>query len=161
MEVTETPVAEFLRNTQRMHTEGLLAIPEWGEREWSTLFACTELMELDAGDVLIQPREKDRALYFVASGRLQVAWIDQAGLGMSLITTVSPGSVVGELAFFDAAPRSAKVWAVAKSRLLKLSFQDYERYVSAHLSDATAFLFAMARLLACRVRQSTLRSAGP
>jgi CRP-like cAMP-binding protein len=134
-----------------------LVVPGWGQAEWSTLFSYTQSMELDAGEVLIQPRGDDRVLYFVASGRLEVVTIDAVGGGISPLATISPGSVVGELAFFDGAPRSAKVWAVTRTRLLKLTPNDYERYAGQHASEAAAFLFAMARLLSYRVRSTTAR----
>ena len=135
----------------------MLVVPGWGRREWSTLLSRTQPVELDAGEVLIQPRGGDRVLYFVASGRLEVATIDGAAGGISSIATISAGSVVGELAFFDGAPRSAKVWAVTRTRLLKFTLKDYELYVGEHAREASAFLFAMARLLSCRVRSTTAR----
>jgi CRP-like cAMP-binding protein len=115
----------------------------------------TQPVELNAGDVLIQPRESDRALFFVTSGRLDVALVNEADSSVIPLTPVPAGSVVGELAFFDAGPRSAKAWAVTPARLLRLTLNDYERYVSEHVSEAPAFLFAMARLLAFRVRRLT------
>jgi CRP-like cAMP-binding protein len=114
-------------------------------------------VELEAGEVLIQPRGDDRILYFVASGRLEVATIDREAGGISSLATIAAGSVVGELAFFDGAPRSAKVWAVTRTRLLKYTLKDYELYASSNAREATAFLFAMARLLSYRVRNTTAR----
>lgn len=104
---------------------------------------------------MIQPRGNGRELYFVASGRLEVATVDSAGGGIGFLANISVGSVVGELAFFDGAPRSAKVWAVAPTRLLRLTLSDYELYSSRNTSEANAFLFAMARLLAFRMRHMT------
>lgn len=134
-----------------------LVVPGWSQKEWSTLFSCTQPMELDAGEVLIQPRGDDRILYFVASGRLEVATIDSEAGGISSLATISAGSVVGELAFFDGAPRSAKVWAVTHTRLLKYTLRDYELYAGRNAREATALLFAMARLLSYRVRNTTAR----
>ena len=132
-------------------------IPSWGRGQWAALFSCTQPIELDAGDVLIQPRHVDRALFFVASGRLEVATTSEADSSVGALSVVPPGSVVGELAFFDGGPRSAKVWAVTPTRLLKLSLADYERYAGEHPADARAFLFAMGRLLAIRLRNTTAR----
>lgn len=134
-----------------------LVVPGWDSTHWSTLLESAQPIELTMGDVLIQPRGSDTSLYFVTSGRLQVASIDRAGGGISPLGTISPGSVVGELAFFDGQPRSAKVWAVADSRLLKLTLNDYEHYARTHTAEANVFLFAMARLLAYRVRSSRAR----
>ena len=65
--------------------------------------------------------------------------------------------MVCELTFFDGRPRSAKVWAVTPSRLLKFTLEDYQRYAGANAADLPAFLFAMARLLAIRLRNATAR----
>jgi CRP-like cAMP-binding protein len=151
-------ISRFLHQSPKGAEPGdKLVVPGWGEGQWSTLLSCTRPVAIDAGEVLIQPRGEDRALYFVVSGRLEVASIDSAGGGISSLTTISPGSVVGELAFFDGSPRSAKVWAVARTRLLKFTLGDYERYARENASEATVFLFAMARLLSYRVRSTTAR----
>lgn len=120
------------------------------------MLSYTQPLELEAGSVLIQPRESDRALFFVTSGRLEVAVISETDSSVIPLAPVPAGSVVGELAFFDAGPRSAKAWAVTPARLLRFTIKDYERYTSEHVSEAPAFLFAMARLLAYRVRRLTV-----
>ena len=158
MEPDTEAVGEFMRQTPPGAEPGdRLVVPGWGEGQWSTLFSCTQPVELEAGEVLIQPRGDDRILYFVASGRLEVATIDREAGGISSLATIAAGSVVGELAFFDGAPRSAKVWAVTRTRLLKYTLKDYELYASSNAREATAFLFAMARLLSYRVRNTTAR----
>jgi CRP-like cAMP-binding protein len=151
-------VGAFLKHARKAgQPKDTLVVPGWGQAEWSALLSHTQPVELDSGEVLIQPRGEDRELYFVASGRLEVTTIDSGGGGISSITTIPAGSVVGELAFFDGAPRSAKVWAVAPTRLLKFTLRNYESYASRNAPDATAFLFAMARLLSYRVRHTTAR----
>jgi len=158
LEPSTEAVDEFLQHTlQGAESGDRLVVPGWGQREWSTLLSYTEPVELDVGEVLIQLRGDDRVLYFVASGRLQVATIDRAGGGIGSLATISAGSVVGELAFFDGEPRSAKVWAVMRTRLLRFTLKDYEQYVNQHAREATGFLFAMARLLSYRVRTTTAR----
>lgn len=157
MEPNTETIVEFLQHAPKNGAKpgDMLVVPGWGQWEWSTLLSCTQPVDLDVGEVLIQPFGDDRVLYFVASGRLQVATIDSMGGGIGSLATIPAGSVVGELAFFDGARRSAKVWAVARTRLLKLTIGDYELYASKHASEAAAFLFAMARLLSFRVRITT------
>lgn len=151
-------VSEFLQHAPKEAVPGdMLVVPGWGQEEWSTLLSFTHPVELDAGEVLIQSHGNDRALYFVTSGRLEVATIGSAGGSIGAIATISTGSIVGELAFFDGAPRSAKVWAVTRTRLLKLTLEDYELYAGKNASEATAFLFAMARLLSYRMRSTMAR----
>ncbi len=156
MEPNTETIGEFLQHAPKSAKPGdILVVPGWGQGEWTTLLSYTQPVELDAGEVLIQPYGNDRVLYFVASGRLEVATIDGVGGSISSLSTITAGSVVGELSFFDGAPRSAKVWAVTRTRLLKLTLKDYELYASKNASGAAAFLFAMARLLSYRVRITT------
>ena len=82
-----------------------------------------------------------------------MAVIDEVDSSVNEIVSILPGAVVGEFAFFDGGPRVAKVWAVSPCRLLMLKLEDFERHREEHLEAANAFLFAMARLLAIRIRQ--------
>ena len=159
MEPLAAAVAEFLRSAHGEDAGDRLVIPGWGQREWESLFACTQPVKLDAGEVLIQPRGGDRALYFIASGQLELVRIDDAAGGISPIVTISQGSVVGELAFFDGKPRSAKVWAVTPALLLKFTLEDYQRYLGLNAAEAVTFLFAMGRLLSYRLRNPVIRPA--
>lgn len=153
--ITSADVAAFLVHAgQSPDTERRLSVQHWGPAEWSNLFAYTVPVELDAGEVLIEQNDSDRALFFMISGKLEVASIDVADSSVSQIAVIAPGSIVGEFSFFDGGPRSAKVWAVARSRLLRLTLQDYERYRNEHLAEASFLLFALAHLLAVRVRNA-------
>jgi CRP/FNR family transcriptional regulator, cyclic AMP receptor protein len=158
LETMTEAVAEF----ERVEASGAqpgdrLVVPGWGKEEWAAILSYAQPVELEAGQVLIVPKEADRALFFVASGRLDVAATDERSGTVTQLGSVPAGSVLGELAFFDGGPRSAKAWAVAPTRLLRLTLPDYERYAAAHGADARAFLFAMARLLSFRVRRLTAR----
>jgi CRP-like cAMP-binding protein len=158
MTVDTTEFAELERSARDPAGPGdRVVVPGWERQQWSTLLSYARPVELKAGEVLIQPLKDDRALYFVMSGRLEVASTSEGGASVSPLASVPAGSVVGEVAFFDGGPRSAKAWAVAPARLLRLTLEDYEHYASEHPSDAPAFLFAMARLLAFRVRRLTAR----
>jgi CRP-like cAMP-binding protein len=157
MERIADDVAAFARGAPEAEPGDRLLVPGWGQEQWSALLSYAAPVELAAGEVLIAPRESDRALFFVTTGRLEVASTSEEGASVSALGSVPAGSVVGELAFFDGGPRSAKAWAVTPTRLLRLTLPDFERYASEHASEAPAFLFAMARLLAFRVRRLTAR----
>lgn len=138
----------------------MLTIAEWGATEWEHLFSHTEIVDISAGSVLIHQESGDRALYFVVSGQLDMATFSAADGSISPITSISAGSVVGELAFFDGQPRSGKVWASKNSRLLRYTLDDYNRYVQSHPSEALLLLFGLAKLLSARVRRATSRTRG-
>ena len=104
-------------------------IPGWREADWETLFSYTERIRVASGDILIRREASERALYFLTAGMLEVtAVLGSHSLGP--IAKVHPGTVVGEIAFLDGMPRSAKVWAVTDSELYRLDFADYERFAT-------------------------------
>ena len=154
--LVESAVAEFMR-VDPSDTGDRLLVPRWQGSEWARLFSRATPLRLQPGEVLIQQSDQDCGLFFVVSGKLQVAATSHANSSVTAITSISPGSVVGELAFFDRGPRSAKVWAVTPTSLLKLTLSNYESYSRDYPAEAAQFLFAMTRLLSVRVRSTTAR----
>ena len=131
----------------------LLVLPQWQAADWSALFAHAQRLQVKKGDVLIQKDAPERALYFVASGLLEVTSV-LSSQSIGPIAKVRPGSVVGELSFLDGRPRSAKVWAIADSEVYQLDFENYERFAEAHPRQACSLLFAIGRVVALRLRRS-------
>ena len=150
------PVAAFLRASAGDDKSELLGVPGWQRADWDALFAHAHRMHVGQGQVLIRKHAAERALYFLSSGLLEVtAVLSSHSLGP--IAKVHPGSVVGELAFLDGRPRSAKVWAVKDSELYRLDFADYERFADAHPRKTCDLLFAVGRVVALRLRHSRSR----
>ena len=136
----------------------LLVIPQWTETAWQELFSYAQPLRIREGELLIQRGVTERALFFVTGGSLDIVrTIGDSSLGP--IAAVRPGSVVGELGFFDGRPRSAKVWATVDSMLLRLDFEAYERYQGAHPARAAELMFAMGRLMALRIRRTITQSS--
>jgi CRP-like cAMP-binding protein len=152
-------VAAFLRPATRGDKSGeLLVIPGWRQADWEALFSYAQRVHVGRGHVLIRKQASERALFFLASGLLEVtAVLGSHSLGA--IAKIHPGSVVGELAFLDGMPRSAKVWAVTDSDLYRLDFADYERFATAHPRQTCDLLFAIGRVVALRLRHSRTRLA--
>ena len=113
---------------------------------------------MSRGKVLIQEDASERVVYFVVSGLLEVTSV-LANQSLGTIAKVHPGSVVGELSFFDGRPRSAKVWAVADSELYRLDYGDFQRYADAHPLQACDLLMAIGRVVALRLRRTQARNA--
>ena len=147
-------IAPFLRAAVEEKPEGeFLVVPQWQRADWVTFFSYARSLEVKSGKVLIQEDASERALYFVASGLLEVtAVLSSQSLGV--IAKVHPGSVVGELAFLDGRPRSAKVWAVADSELYQLDIKAYRSFADAHPRETCDLLFAIGRIVALRLRRS-------
>jgi CRP-like cAMP-binding protein len=143
----------------------VLVIPGWGRSEWRTLFSYAAEQAVQAGETVLRQQESGRTLYFLVAGMLEAGVSPQAGMSPSFgeqpavpLRVLYPGSVVGEVAFFDGWPRSARVRAVEDSELMRLDFDAYQRFAAEHLGRANELLFALGRLVALRLRQSTVQA---
>jgi CRP-like cAMP-binding protein len=106
--------------------------------------------------VLIQEDASERVIYFVASGLLEVTSV-LSSQSMEPLAKIHPGSVVGELSFFDGRPRSARVSAVADSELFRLDYDAFLQYANAHPRQACDLLMAVGRVVASRLRRTQTR----
>ena len=134
-----------------------LMLPEWQVEEWSSLLRTTTVKPFRASDVVIQRGETDRALYFVAAGLLEVGVSHFDGVTLSPLARIAAGSVIGEQAFFDGLGRSANVWAVTEGMLLRWEYDTYKRFGAEDPGLARDLLFAVARVLSTRLRNTTVR----
>lgn len=90
-----------------------------------------ELRTAAAGDVVIRQGDPADGLYLVAGGRLQVVYNDGDGT-RTVLSEEGYGSLTGEMALINDAPRSADVIAVRDCHLLFLSNEGFERVIAAH-----------------------------
>jgi SulP family sulfate permease len=85
-----------------------------------------ERMSLAEGTVLIRQDEPPGDVFVLESGRLRVEMVTPEGTRMRL-RTVLPGVVVGEIALYTGASRTADVVAETPSVVLRLSRASIER----------------------------------
>lgn len=126
----------------------LVFLRDRGEDDWERVLAHAEAVRLAAGDVLIRAGERDRTLYLVASGRLEVLLPGND----TRIGTIEPRSVAGEVAFIDGRPRSATLRALADGEVFALRFEAFETLAARHPELGRAILLDLARILAGRLR---------
>ncbi len=91
----------------------------------SLIDALTEWVSLPAGQLLFDEGDDGDAAYLVATGRLSVFKQDAAGEEV-LIGQLGRGDIVGELSLIDGEPRSATVYAVRDTQLIRFSREAYE-----------------------------------
>src|SRR5439155_15720037 len=106
-----------------------------------------------AGDVLIRRGEVERAIYIVIAGALEVVSVEGGAFGARVIP-VPTGSVIGEIGFFDARPRSATVRAVTDGEVRRLDHEGYEALARSDPALARTLLFELGRIVAVRLRQT-------
>lgn len=134
-----------------------LYLPEWGPEDWRRLLAVTEPRYIAAGQPLIRRGTTGRALYVVVSGTLEVMAHAGDGMSMGRVARIDPGGVVGEQAFFDAAPRTAGAWAVEDCTVAALTPEAFAAYAAAEPRRACDLLFALGRVQAVRLRSTSAR----
>ncbi len=147
----------FRRTEADRASPDVLALPHWEDAHWGALLQFTEPRPFRASEVVIQRAAADRTLYLVAAGSLEVGVTHVDGVSMTSLARISAGSILGEQSFFDGQPRSANVWAVTDGTLLLLPFEEFSRFGDAEPALARDFLFAMARVLSIRLRNTSFR----
>jgi protein phosphatase len=132
------------------------------------LFAQFELAELvrirgasssigfDDGEYVTRIGDVGDALYVLVHGKAVVTAQEE------VLTTLQPGSHVGEMAMVDAQPRSASVISMGESRWLRVARQDIFRIVRQHPELAVKLLWNLVRVLSDRLRRTnaSLQSRG-
>ena len=149
--------AVFKRMEPTRTAPDVLALPHWDEANWQKLLTRTTPRHFHASEVVIQRGAADRTLYLVASGMLEVGVTQVDGVSMTSLARITTGSILGEQSFFDSQPRSAKVWAVADGTLLLLPYENFAEFGESEPALARDFLFAMARVLSIRLRNTSFR----
>jgi len=109
---------------------------------------------LAAGRTLFREGERGTRVYVVESGRLRV--VRRHGAGAVEVGSVEKGGMVGEMAFFGSAVRSATVEAVETSELVELDLDDLRDY----LGRQPAWLRAMIESLIAHIGTTSERLAG-
>ena len=138
-------------------TADTLLLPHWTEQDWSVLFGRATPRRVAASEIVIARGTAERCLYFTVAGEYEVGGAYIGGLSLTSLARIPAGSVFGEQSFFDGLPRSANVWAHAAGELLVLSFEGYEALSATAPALARDLLFALARILSLRLRNTTVR----
>jgi CRP/FNR family cyclic AMP-dependent transcriptional regulator len=157
--MTDTPdhIAAFVRAGAASKPDGdLLWVPEWTDKDWASFFSYGVTLSIARSEVLIQNEASERAMYFLGSGLLEVTAVLNTQ-SMGSIAKLRPGSVVGELAFLDGNPRSAKVWAVQDSQLYRMDFDRYQQFEHAFPRQSCHLLRALGCVVALRLRRTQAR----
>jgi CRP-like cAMP-binding protein len=128
-------------------------LPDASERDWADLLAHTRRRKVPAGETLIGRGSVGRSLYLVVAGTLEVRLPRRLGRSRTS-TTIEAGSVIGEVAFFDGAARSADVVSVTPSEVAELTPDGLSALAQQRPQLATAVLLDLGRILAHRLRSS-------
>jgi len=121
------------------------------EKDLQKIYSLGELQKFAAGEVALNEGDLDTSLYIVLEGQAEVlipkrkGWLNVAVLG--------PGSVFGELSFFDHMPRSARVSVVEDGIFLKIGDSAFQRLLVHDTNLAMALVLDLGRILSIRLRR--------
>jgi CRP/FNR family transcriptional regulator, cyclic AMP receptor protein len=124
------------------------------DAEWDNFLALMERRTFPKGAQILTAGERDRTLYLIASGEVEVA-VD-APAGRKRLATIGEGSVFGEMSFFDGAPRSAHVFAETEVEVLALHQDRFGQLAAWHPRIAHKLLMDLGRVLSLRIRRLNL-----
>jgi CRP/FNR family cyclic AMP-dependent transcriptional regulator len=127
------------------------------DEEWAEVLKHTRYRQFRPGDAVVTDGARDQSIYLVIEGELEVLVPHRRG--HRRIATITDGSVIGELSFFDGAARSALVRALTPSLLAELTPTEFEALAAANPSLARQLLFDLGRILAQRLRAAHDRAA--
>ncbi len=106
------------------------------------------MVRLDSGETLFTAGAHADAVYVVVSGRLRAVLQDDRG--ERVLGEIGRGESVGEMALLSGEPRSATVYAIRDTDLIKLSKAGFERLVDRQ----PAVTLELARLIIARYQQA-------
>jgi extracellular factor (EF) 3-hydroxypalmitic acid methyl ester biosynthesis protein len=116
------------------------------------LIASSEPRTLLAEQILIAAGSRPRALFFVLQGSFEVAL---PGLPRP-VNRLGRGSVIGEVAWLERSTATATVKAISSGEVLALPVEVLDAELARSAERASRFHSAIARLLAMRLRKTTL-----
>lgn len=117
---------------------------------FTNLFRNKESKSFSAGEYVFHAGDQGDTMYIVMEGAVEI--LD----GSTHLETVSPGSIFGELALIDDAPRSASALAKSDVRLVAVDRRRFEYLIT----ETPYFAVAVMKVLADRLRRTSARVRG-
>ena len=114
------------------------------------------LIEVVPGETVFEEGDRGYYVCFVVDGSLDVLKKSEDGKEI-VLTTLSKGRSIGEMAVIDELPRSATVRARTKATLLTLSREKFAFILEEHTGTAIKILKGITRLLSLNLRKTSTR----
>ncbi|MED5620898.1 cyclic nucleotide-binding domain-containing protein [Ideonella sp. BN130291] len=124
--------------------------------QWRTVASYLTRHDIRAGDLLIQQGDRERTMYLLEQGSLQV-FLNKGAPGANRIAILRPGSVVGEPALFGDGPRMANVEAMSPCVVWALRGPRLDELAARLPAVAFEVLRAAGAVLAVRMRANMER----
>ncbi len=145
-------VAEFIHNRlrrYRLYDTLPRLFGELDEKTVSDIEAGIEWKRLNGGDLLFRQGESGDRLFIEISGRLK-AVVENADGSRRVVGEITRGESVGEMALFTGEDRSASVYAIRDTELIRFSKTAFEKIAK----DYSQVVMQIARILIHRLRKN-------
>ena len=130
-------------------------LAEVDERLLASLLSYLEVVRVDPFGVVMKKGEHGDALFMILEGEVRACIM--VGGKETTLATMGVGECFGEMAVLDQGPRSADVVANQPTVLIKVSEAALKKMFAEAPALAAPFTFALARVIAQRVRLLTKR----
>jgi CRP-like cAMP-binding protein len=141
---------------QRMLDE-FTFLGEASSDDWDIIRAHVETKNFGAGEKLVRYGEIDTSFFILTEGTVEIV-VEQSDGEPHVLSNIPKGSVFGEIAFFDGQPRSATILSRVSGSAMKISRENFNKLSQSHPKIANLILFDLARILALRLRWTTVVS---
>jgi CRP/FNR family cyclic AMP-dependent transcriptional regulator len=125
--------------------------PRLSPDQWRALQTYLSRHEIRAGDLLVKQADHDRTMYLLERGTLQV-FISNPKPGVSRLSILRAGSVVGEAGLFSDQPRMANVEAMTACVVWALRGARLEELMVRNATLALELVRAAAAVMGVRMR---------
>ncbi|MEN9545035.1 MAG: hypothetical protein RLZZ598_1868 [Pseudomonadota bacterium] len=146
---------ELVRAIQSLNAEDAFC-PRLDPSQWRTFTQYLTRHEVRAGDLLLKQDERDRTVYFLGQGSLQVYTVGGAP-GSSRIAILRPGAICGEPGLFADGVRTANVEAMTHCVVWALRLPRFEELGARVPAVALETLRAAGAVMATRMRANLSR----
>ena len=144
---------DYPEDSQEPETGQVTVLEGLSDEEWEALVAHAEHRLFAAGDILIQPGERDDSVYLLVEGSVELV-VPSRLRSNKIIAVINAGSAFGEIGFFDRAPRIVTVRARADGSVLRITRESFEELAAWQPALARQLLFDLGKTLAVRLRQT-------
>jgi CRP-like cAMP-binding protein len=123
------------------------------------LFMISRRERFQKGDKIFEEGEDPVALFLLAEGTVEITKKIGGG-NTTILAVLSAGSIVGEMSLLTREKRSASAIVTTPTAMaLKVSWKDFEELLAQNPAPAYKLMYALARVLATRLRNINFRLA--
>ena len=133
-----------------LHDSPLLK--DLNEQELRTMFEHMEHLCYNAGTLIIEQGTQSKGLWLLSEGCCEVIRTNLDGTKSQVLAMLGPGTVFGEMSFFQQTDHSASIKAVTPVTVHKLSRQAFNDLSNNKCNTATKLLTNLVRVMAERMQ---------